>query len=50
MSNGGISAFTIAAAYPQYFWSVTSFPAFLPEASAARALTLAKMCVNMYVG
>jgi poly(3-hydroxybutyrate) depolymerase len=25
VSNGGISAFTVAAAYPQQFWSVTSF-------------------------
>lgn len=50
MSNGGISAFHIAASYPQYFWSVTGFPGYLPDASAARVHALAKMCIHMYVG
>src|SRR5262245_39235116 len=29
MSNGGLSAFHIAASYPQYFYSVTGFPGYL---------------------
>jgi len=50
MSNGGISAFYIAAAYPQYFLSVTGFPGYLPDATAQRVAALAGMCVNMHVG
>ncbi len=50
MSNGGISAFHIAASYPQYFWSVTGFPGYLPDATAERVNALAKMCINMHVG
>jgi poly(3-hydroxybutyrate) depolymerase len=50
MSNGGISAFHIAAAYPQYFWSVTGFPGYLPDATPARVNALAKLCINMHVG
>ena len=49
-SNGGISAFHVAASYPQYFWSVTGFPGYLPEATPARVSALAKMCINMHVG
>jgi len=49
-SNGGISAFHVAASYPQYFWSVTGFPGYLPEATPARVGALAKMCINMHVG
>ena len=36
MSNGGISAFHVAASHPQYFVSITGFPGYLPEANAAR--------------
>jgi len=50
MSNGGLSAFHVAAAHPQYFWSVTGFPGYLPEATAGRVNALAKMCINMHVG
>lgn len=50
MSNGGLSAFSIAAAYPQYFWSVTGFPGYLRDASPERVNALAKLCINMYVG
>jgi len=50
MSNGGISAFYVAAAYPQYFWSVTGFPGYLPDATPARMNALAKMCIDMHVG
>ena len=50
MSNGGLSAFHIAASFPQYFWSVTGFPGYLPDATPQRVAALAKMCVNMHVG
>ena len=36
VSNGGISAFHIAAMYPQYFWSVTGLPGFLPQSAPER--------------
>jgi len=49
-SNGGISAFHVAASYPQYFWSVTGFPGYLPDATPPRVGALAKMCINMHVG
>jgi poly(3-hydroxybutyrate) depolymerase len=49
-SNGGISAFHVAASYPQFFWSVTGFPGYLPDATPARVGALAKMCINMHVG
>lgn len=49
-SNGGISAFYIASLYPQYFWSVTAFPGFLPDASAARVHALRALCIHMFVG
>jgi poly(3-hydroxybutyrate) depolymerase len=50
MSNGGLSAFHIAASYPQYFWSVTGFPGYLADATPARVEALRKMCINMFVG
>ena len=50
MSNGGISAFYIAASYPKYFLSVTGFPGYLPDATPARIDALAKVCINMHVG
>src|SRR5262249_37950363 len=50
MSNGGLSAFHIAASYPQYFYSVTGFPGYLPDATAERVNALANMCIHMHVG
>ena len=50
VSNGGISAFHIAASYPQYFLSITGFPGYLPDASPARVQGISKMCVSMYAG
>ena len=50
MSNGGLSAFHIAASYPQYFWSVTGFPGYLPDATPERVAALANMCINLHVG
>lgn len=50
VSNGGLSAFHIAASYPQYFWSVTGLPGYLLDANPVRMRALAKMCINMYAG
>ena len=50
ISNGGISAFHIAALHPQYFLSVTAFPGFLPEPTNARVQAISKLCINMHVG
>lgn len=49
-SNGGIAAFHIAASNPQYFLSVTAFPGYMWEPSAAKLDAISKMCVYMYVG
>ena len=49
-SNGGIAAFHIAAAHPQYFLSVTAFPGYMWQPSAARLQAISKLCVFMYVG
>ena len=49
-SNGGIAAFYVAAANPQYFLSVTAFPGFMPEPATAKLQAISKMCVFMYVG
>jgi poly(3-hydroxybutyrate) depolymerase len=49
-SNGGIAAFHVAAANPQYFASVTAFPGYMWQPSAARLQAISKMCVFMYVG
>ena len=40
----------IAAFYPQYFWSVTGFPGYLPEDSNSNIDGLKKVCVYMHVG
>jgi len=50
VSNGGLSAFHIAASYPQYFWSVTGLPGYLLNPNPASVHALAKMCINMYAG
>ena len=50
VSNGGISAFLIAASYPQYFWSVTGFPGYLESATASRVKALRPLCVFTHVG
>jgi poly(3-hydroxybutyrate) depolymerase len=49
-SNGGIAAFHVAAANPQYFLSVTAFPGYMWEPSTAKLQAISKMCVFMYVG
>src|SRR3984893_2006546 len=50
VSNGGIAALYVAAANPQYFSSVTAFPGYMWEPSAAKLQAISKMCVFMYVG
>ena len=50
MSNGGLSAFHIAAAYPEFFWTVTGFPGYLPDQTRQHMAALAKLCINMHVG
>jgi poly(3-hydroxybutyrate) depolymerase len=49
-SNGGIAAFHVAAANPEYFLSVTAFPGYLWQPSPAKLQAISKMCVFMYVG
>ena len=49
-SNGGIAAFHVAAANPQYFRSVTAFPGYMWEPTLAKLQSISKMCVFMYVG
>jgi predicted peptidase len=49
-SNGGIAALHVAASNPQYFLSVTAFPGYMWEPSAAKLEAISKMCVFMYVG
>jgi len=47
-SNGGLSAFHIAAQYPQYFRTLTGFPGYLPEDEAVDRIK--SMCIFMHVG
>ncbi|MGH8142123.1 MAG: hypothetical protein ACREU2_06360 [Steroidobacteraceae bacterium] len=49
-SNGGISAFHVASLYPQYFVSITAFPGYLPDPTAAHVRAIAGMCIDMFVG
>jgi poly(3-hydroxybutyrate) depolymerase len=49
-SNGGIAAFHVAAENPQYFLSVTAFPGYMWQPSAAKLQAIAQLCVFMYVG
>ncbi len=49
-SNGGIAAFHVAAANPLYFLSVTAFPGYMWQPTAAKLQAISKMCVFMYVG
>jgi len=49
-SNGGIAAFHVAQAYPEYFLSVTAFPGYMWQPTAAKLQAISGMCVYMYVG
>jgi dipeptidyl aminopeptidase/acylaminoacyl peptidase len=44
-SNGGIAAFHVAAANPQYFVSITAFPGYMWQPSIAKLNAISKMCV-----
>jgi len=49
-SNGGISAFYVAARFPSYFRSITAFPGFLPEPTAQQISAIHDLCIHMFVG
>ena len=49
-SNGGLSAFHIAASHPKYFWSVTGFPGYIYEPTREQVRALSGLCINMHVG
>jgi poly(3-hydroxybutyrate) depolymerase len=49
-SNGGLSAFHVAALHPAYFSTVTGYPGLLDGPDARRAPALKSMCLFMHVG
>lgn len=50
-SNGGLSAFHVAAKYPQYFLTVTGYPGlFQSNSDPGRIDVLKPMCLFMHVG
>jgi len=49
-SNGGIASFHVASLNPEYFLSITAFPGYLWEPTAAHIQAISKMCINMFVG
>jgi poly(3-hydroxybutyrate) depolymerase len=49
-SNGGIAAFHVAAANPDWFLSVTAFPGYLWAPTLPKLIAISKMCVFAYVG
>ena len=49
-SNGGLSAFHIAASHPKYFRSLIGFPGLLQPATTARIEALRPLCIYMHVG
>jgi poly(3-hydroxybutyrate) depolymerase len=49
-SNGGLSAFHVAALYPQYFATVTGYPGLLGAGDLSRASGIKPLCVFMHVG
>ncbi len=49
-SNGGIASFHVAARFPEFARSVTAFPGYLWEPSAAKLQRLQGICVFTYVG
>lgn len=50
MSNGGLSAFQLAARSPQYFVSVTGLPGFLQQPGDGALDALGKLCIHMFAG
>jgi poly(3-hydroxybutyrate) depolymerase len=49
-SNGGIAAFHVAALLPDDFLSVTAFPGYMWQPTAAKLEAIANLCVFAYVG
>ncbi len=49
-SNGGVTAFHVAALYPKYFWSVTGMPGLLDPVTDAKVAAIKPMCIYMHVG
>lgn len=49
-SNGGLSAFHIAARYPKYFSTVIGYPGLLDGADTALAPAIKDKCLFMHVG
>lgn len=49
-SNGGTSAFHVAALHPSYFATVTGYPGLLQGPAASRAAALKGTCLFMHVG
>jgi dienelactone hydrolase len=49
-SNGGLSAFHIAARYPKYFTTVVGYPGMLWDSSALNMDALKPLCIYMHVG
>lgn len=50
VSNGGRSAFHIAARHPDYFTSILALPGFLPAPTPEKYAALAGLCVVMIAG
>jgi len=49
-SNGGLSAFHVAARYPKYFTTLTGYPGLLDGPDRAKTAAIKPMCVFMHVG
>lgn len=49
-SNGGISAFHVAARHPRYFATLTGYPGLLDGPDVALADALKPLCIFMHVG
>jgi poly(3-hydroxybutyrate) depolymerase len=49
-SNGGLSAFHVAARYPKYFSTVTGYPGLLDGPDKALANAIKDKCLFMHVG
>ena len=49
-SNGGLSAYHIAAKYPAYFSTVTGYPGLLDPEQINQAPALKPLCLSMHVG
>ena len=49
-SNGGLSAFHVAAKYPQYFSTLTGYPGLLEGPDVARMAAIKPMCIYMHAG